>query len=239
VSDTFFLVFARCAGFLFRAPGFSHPSVPPPLRAGLAYLFALAFTRGGAGRAHLPSGGFIAALVCETLLGAAIGIAASMLYDGAYAGGRIVDDYIGIKVDVPSAGTVAPSGLGRLWSQAFVTGFFVFGGSSAVILALAHTFTTLPPGSLTAEGDLRAFAYALPSTLARAALLVAAPAVAAAFVAQFALAAVSRVVSRLSVFSLSFGVVFACVLAVTIASLPAVMRASALPWMDLSFVRAR
>ena len=238
-SDVFLLVFARCAGFVFRAPGFSHPSVPPPLRAGFAYVLASAFASGVSGRMHLPPGGFLVGILCETLLGAAIGIAASMLYDGAYAGGRLVDDYIGIKVDVPSAGGVAPSGFGRLWSQAFVAGFFVFGGCSATILAFAHTFETLPPGSLLVASDLRTLAYTLPATLSRAALLVAAPAIAVAFVVQFALAAVSRVVSRLSVFSMSFALVFSCVLAVTLVTLPTVMRASALPWMDLSMLRAR
>jgi flagellar biosynthesis protein FliR len=238
-SDAFLLTLARCAGFFFRAPGFSHPSVPPPLRAGFAYVFALVFAHGVSGKMRLPPGGFLAAVLSETLLGAAIGIAASMLYDGAYAGGRLVDDYIGIKVNMPAAGVVAPSGFGRLWSQAFATGFFVLGGCSVTVLAFAHTFETLSPGSLLTASDLRTFAYTLPTTLARAALLVAAPAIAVAFVVQFALAAASRVVSRLSVFSLSFALVFACVLAVTLTTLPSIMRASAAPWMDLSVLHVR
>jgi len=188
---------------------------------------------------RLPLGGFLAGILCETFLGAAIGIAASMLYDGAYAGGRLVDDYVGIKVSNPAAGVAAPSGFGRLWSQAFTTGFFVLGGCSATILAFAHTFETLPPDSLLLASDLRTFAYTLPATLLRAALLVAAPAVAVAFAVQFALASVSRVVARLSVFSLSFALAFACVLAVTLTTLSPIMRTSAVPRMNLSLLRAR
>jgi flagellar biosynthesis protein FliR len=46
--DAALLVFARCVGFVFRAPGFSHPGVPPPVRAGLALAMtgALAPTHG-------------------------------------------------------------------------------------------------------------------------------------------------------------------------------------------------
>jgi flagellar biosynthesis protein FliR len=238
-SDAFLLTFARCAGFVFRAPGFSHPCVPPPLRAGFAYVLATACTCGVSDGMRLPPGGFFAGILCETFLGAAIGIAASMLYDGAYAGGRLVDDYVGINVSISSASIVAPSGFGRLWSQAFTTGFFVLGGCSATILAFAHTFETLAPGSLLHASDLRTFAYTLPVTLLRAALLVAAPAVAVAFAVQFALASVSRVVARLSVFSLSFALVFACVLAVTLTTLPPTLRVSAVPWMNLTLVRAR
>jgi flagellar biosynthesis protein FliR len=35
MTQTTLLVFARGAGMIFRAPGFSHPSVPPPVRAAL------------------------------------------------------------------------------------------------------------------------------------------------------------------------------------------------------------
>lgn len=238
-SDSFLLTFARCIGFVFRAPGFSHPCVPPPLRAGFAYVLATACARGFSDRLRLPLGGFLAGILCETILGAAIGIAASMLYDGAYAGGRLIDDYVGINVSMPAAGVVAPSGFGRLWSQAFTMGYFVLGGCSAAILAFAHTFETLAPGSLLLASDLCTFAYTLPATLLRAALLVAAPAVAVAFVVQFGLASVSRVVARLSVFSLSFALVFACVLAITLTTLPPIMRVSAVPWMNLSLLRAR
>jgi len=238
-DERFALVFARCAGFVFRAPGFSHPSVPPPLRAGLAYAFSLALAPGTARSRALPAGSLVVALVSEVMLGAAIGTAASILYDGAYAGGRVVDDYIGIRVNMPTAGTVAPSGFGRLWSQAFTTGFFVLGAYRWTITAFAHAFETLPPGALLSLNGLQGFVYTLPATLLRAALLVAAPALAIALLVQFALASVARVASRLSVFSLSFALVFTCVLLVTLAVFSSLLPLSAIPWMDLSFLSVR
>ena len=40
MTQTDLLVFARAAGLVARAPGFSHPSVPPMVRAGLALALA-------------------------------------------------------------------------------------------------------------------------------------------------------------------------------------------------------
>ena len=79
----------------------------------------------------------------------------------------------------------------------------------------------------------------LPATLLRAALFVAGPALAFAFVVQLALAAASRVVPRLSTFTLAFPLVFAAVLLATLAALALVLPAAASPWWDLSALAAQ
>lgn len=238
-GDGNLLVFARCAGFVFRAPGFSHPNVPPPVRAGFALALSLALDSAYASTARVAAGGLVFALASEVALGAAIGIAASMLYDGAFAGGRTLDDYVGIRASVPSANVAAGAGFGRLWSLAFTAAFFTLGGDRVALLAFADAFRTLPPGALASANDLQTFAIALPATLARAALFVAGPAIAIALVAQVSLAVVARVVPRFSTFTLAFPIVFGAVLLATIAALPIVLRAAATPWLDLSALRAR
>jgi len=233
------LVFARCAGFVLRAPGFSHPAVPPPLRAGFAYVLALALGPQSAAGARAGAEGLVFALASEALVGAAIGIAASMLYDGAYAGGRALDDYVGIRASVPSADVAAGAGFGRLWSLAFTAGFFVLGGYGPALSAFAATFDALPAGALVAAHDVRTFALTLPDTLVRAALFVAGPAIAIALVAQLALAIVARLVPRFSTFTLAFPIVFACVVLATVAALGPTLAAASRPWSDLSHLRAR
>jgi flagellar biosynthetic protein FliR len=239
VSDADLLVFARCAGFVFRAPGFSHPDVPAPVRAGFAYVLALALAHTYASTARTLAGGIVFAVAGETLVGAAIGIAASMLYDGAYAGGRALDDYVGIRASVPSADVAAGAGFGRLWSLAFATAFFTLGGYRVALRAFAETFVALPPGALVATSGFQTFAIALPETLLRAACFVAAPAVAIAFVAQVSLAAIARLVPRFSTFTLAFPIVFACAILATVAGLVGTLHLAATPWMDLSPLRAR
>jgi flagellar biosynthetic protein FliR len=232
VSDAALLVFARCAGFAFRAPGFSHPAVPPPLRAGFAYVLALGLAPAATAHARVAAGGaFPFALAAEVALGAALGSAASLLYDGAYAGGRLVDDYVGIRANAPSANLAATSGFGRLWSLAFTAGFFTLGGDRLALDAFAGSFATLPPGVLAGAPQLTTFALALPATLVRAALFIGGPAFVCAFAGQIALAGLARVVPRLSPFTLSFGVAFAFALLATLLSLPVLVPAAGRPWL--------
>jgi len=147
MTQTALLVFARSAGMLFRAPGFAHPSVPPPLRAALALALA------GAIAPHVRpvafgGAGFILALAAETLLGAALGTGAALLYDAAYYAGRTVDDYVGVRGSVPNANVTSAQAFGRLWSSVFLAGFFLLDGWVPVVRALAGSFETIAPGGL-------------------------------------------------------------------------------------------
>ncbi|HTU82244.1 MAG TPA: flagellar biosynthetic protein FliR [Candidatus Acidoferrales bacterium] len=214
------LVFARCTGFALRAPGFAHPSVPPPVRLALAALLALVIAPGV--RATVGSEvALTVALVTEFLVGSAIGVAASLVYDCAYAGGRAVDDYVGVKAIAPNADLVAPSGFGRVWSLAYTGGFFLLGAYRLTVTALAASFVRLPPASVPQAHALAAFVAQLASTVALVAAGVAAPAVGLAFVAQIALGALSRTVPRFGSVTLAFPLAFAAALIATAAGVPA------------------
>lgn len=233
------LVFARCAGFAFRAPGFSHPSVPPMLRAGFALVLAIALAP-AAHDLRAPDGAaFALAVATEAGIGAAMGFAASLLYDGAYAGGRALDDYVGIKGSVPNAQIYAPSGFGRVWSMLFTAGFFLLGGYRLLVLALARSFEQLPPGSVPSAHALYAYAITLPVTIIEAALMVAGPAIALVFVAQCTLGALTRVIPRFAAFTLSFPLVFALALIAMILTVPALFQASASPWLRGALLTGR
>ncbi len=218
---TGFLIFARCAGFIFRAPGFSHPSVPPPLRAGFAVLFTLAIAPGSGVRARgLDGAAFVAALLVEFVLGSAIGMAASLAYDGAYAGGRAVDDYVGVKAIAPSVQLVAPSGFGRLWSLAFTGGLFLTGAYRPILIAFAASFDRLPVGSAPQFEGWASFAAGYVAALVIVALQVAAPAIGLAFAVQIAIGALSRAVPRFGSFMLAFPLAFAAALIETSIAVP-------------------
>jgi flagellar biosynthetic protein FliR len=226
-------VFARCLGVVFRTPGLSHPSVPAPLRAGFAYAVSSAFALRYRDSTSAFGAALVPALLVEISLGAAIGIAASALYDGAYSGGRLVDDYVGIRISVPTAGVVAGAGFGRLWSLAFTAMFFVLGGYAVVFLAIDRSFMLLPPGTVLAA-HWAPFAVTLPATLLSSALIVAGPAIAIAFVAQLALAALGRIVPRFGTFPLTFPIVLGCALLATIAALPIVLPIAGRPILDMA-----
>jgi flagellar biosynthetic protein FliR len=227
------LVFARCAGFVFRAPGLSHPSVPAQVRAGLALVLTLVLypvVRHAAG----PGGvALIAAAGCDACIGAAIGFTASILYDGAYAGGRALDDYVGIRGSVPNAAVFAAAGFGRIWSLLFTGGFFLLGGYRIVLAAFARSFDALPPGGAIPARAWYELALALPAGIVECALLVAGPAIALVFVAQITLGALTRVIPRFGAFTLSFPIVFATALLATLLTIPLLFASSAVPWLKL------
>lgn len=214
------LVFARCVGFVFRAPGLSHPSVPPPVRAGIALFLAVAILPGLHACPMQDGIAFIMSLVIEFLLGSAMGIAASLLYDGAYAGGRAIDDYVGVKAIAPSVDIVAPSGYGRIWSLAYTGGYFLLGAYRPTLLSLAQSFTSIPPGSPFDARGWMTFAMSVGETIVVVALSVAAPAIALAFIVQIALGALSRTIPRFATFTLSFPLVFGAALIATAISVP-------------------
>jgi flagellar biosynthesis protein FliR len=220
MTQTALLVFARSAGLMFRAPGFTHPAVPMIVRLALALALALGIAPGIAAHREMDLVLFTVAIAGELTIGAAIGIGASLLYDGAYYGGRMIDDYVGFRGSVPNAAVTSAQGFGRLWSALFLAGFFLLDGDAVVIGAFAESFDRVGAGALIGPDAWYRFALALPQTIAKTALLVAAPAIAVAAVVQIALAAITRVVPRFSSFTLSFPIVFAAALLVAIATLP-------------------
>jgi flagellar biosynthesis protein FliR len=233
VSATALLVFARCAGFASRAPGLAHPSVPPWIRAGMAALLALAIAP-GARAAWRPEGlALVAALAMEFALGAAIGIAASLVYDAAYAGGRAVDDYTGVKAMAPNAQLVAPSGFGRIWSLAFTAAFFLLGAYRLTLLAFAQSFERVPPGASFDPRAWHAFAMTLASTVLAAGVAVAAPAIALSFVVHVAMGALSRAVPRFGSFTLVLPPAFAAALIATALAVPAELYLAGRPLLSI------
>jgi len=221
LSATALLVFARCAGFAFRAPGFSHPSVPPGVRGALALFLAIAMAPAVRASRSPATAEAVLAFAIEFLLGAAIGMAASLIYDGAYAGGRAIDDYVGVKAIAPSLQIVAPSGFGRVWSLAYTGGFFLTGAYRVTVAAFAQSFALIPPGGAIDAHALAAYAVGWAVTIVAVGIAVAAPAIGLAFVVQVALGALSRAVPRFGSFTLVFPLAFAAALIAVVLTAPA------------------
>jgi flagellar biosynthesis protein FliR len=216
---TSLLVFARCIGFAFRAPGFSHPSVVPGVRIGLALFLAIGITPGVAA-ARVDGLSLVLALATELLVGATIGMVASLVYDAAYAGGRAVDDYVGVKALAPNLQLVGPAGFGRVWSLAYSGGFFLLGAYRVTLLAFAQSFARIPLGLSFGSHAWGAYAIGFASTILLVALGVAAPAIGLSFVVQIAVGALARVVPRFGSLTLAFPLGFAAALVATVLGVP-------------------
>jgi flagellar biosynthetic protein FliR len=229
MTQTLLLVFARSAGLMFRAPGFTHPAVPMIVRLALALGLALGIAPAVTARPPMDLALFGFAIAGEVAIGAAIGLGASLLYDGAYYGGRMIDDYVGFRGSVPNAAVTSAQGFGRLWSSLFLAGFFLLDGDAVLIRAFAGSFDQIGAGASIGADAWYRFALLLPQTIVKAALLVAAPAIAVGAVVHVALGAVTRVVPRLSSFTLAFPIVFAAAVLVAIVTLPLYAPLAGLP----------
>jgi flagellar biosynthetic protein FliR len=232
VSDTItLLVFARCVGFVFRAPGFSHPSVPAPLRAGIALLVALGIAPGVERGGLAAMTGAVCAFACasEFLVGAGLGLGVSVLYDAAYAAGRAVDDYVGVKAIAPSVQIVAPSGFGRIWSLIFTGGFFLTGAYRSVMLLLAQSFVALPVAGSFDASAWALYAARFAATFAAIGALIAGPAIALALLGQVAVAALGRAVPRFGGVTLGFPLAFGAATIATAIAAPALLPAAFAP----------
>jgi flagellar biosynthetic protein FliR len=239
VTQTLLLVFARSAGLMFRAPGFTHPAVPMIVRLALAVGLAVGIAPAVAAPRPLDLALFGLAIAGEVAIGAAIGLAASLVYDGAYYGGRMIDDYVGFRGSVPNAAVTSAQGFGRLWSSLFLAGFFLLDGDAVLVRAFAGSFDQIGAGVSIGAHAWYAFALVLPETIVKSALLVAAPAITIGAVVHIGLGAVTRVVPRLSSFTLSFPIVFAAALLVTVVTLPLYAPFAALPAVSVPGVAHR
>jgi flagellar biosynthetic protein FliR len=170
---------------------------------------------------HLDGLPLLVAFATEFLLGTAIGMVANLVYDGAYAGGRAVDDYVGVKAIAPSLQLVAPSGFGRVWSLAFTGAFFLLGAYRVTLLAFAGSFVRIAPGAPFDAHAWAPYAVNLAGTIVLVGVAVAAPAIGLAFLVQVALGALSRAVPRFGSLTLAFPFAFAAALVATALAVPA------------------
>ena len=237
MNVTALLVFARAAGLTARAPGFSHPSVPPVVRVGFAFALAAAVAPTLTASRDVPPVELAFAIAGEVIVGALMGFGASLLYDGAYFAGRTIDDYLGVRSSVPNANVTSAQAFARLWSSMFLAAFVLLDGWVPVVRVFADSFAHVPPAGTLAVGDLHAYALALPRAILTVATIVAAPAIAVACALQIAVAAVGRVVPRFASFTLGFPIVFAAALLVTIAALPLLTPLGAHPWLVMPWAR--
>ena len=238
-DPTLLLVFARSAGLAARAPGFSHPSVPPMVRAGLALALAFAVAPHVGPVRGLDFVALTVAVVGDFAVGAAIGFGAALLYDGAYFAGRAIDDYLGVRGSVPGINITSAQAFGRLWSATFLAAFVLLDGWVPVVRAFDDSFAHVAAGSFVEPAAWSRFAIALPATILRAALVVAMPAIAVAAVVQLALGAVARVVPRFSGSGLAFPGTFTAALLVTLVAIPLLAPVGARPWLVLPWDTAR
>ena len=218
MTVTLFAIFARAIGFFARAPGFAHAGVPAHMRVVFAFGIAFALVPSLRSRPVQDAASFAVLCAGETLVGAVLGIAATLVAEAVAAAGRMLDDLAGIRASVPGI-AVAPAGFGGLWSLVFATAFLTLGGAEAMIAAFAHSFAIVPLGAALGTGVLHHAGLAFAVSLLRLSFEFATPAMCVVLCIHLGSAALSRALPRMAQLSVAFPIAYAGVLLVAFISL--------------------
>lgn len=226
VPQALVLVALRVGGLMLAAPVFSARTVPVRVRTGLLLVLtallaplAIAAARGAGSLAALQV--TPAAFATELLVGLAIGFAAALLVGAVETAGDVMTTVMGLSGATlmdPLGG--ASTSLLSTFAQLFaVTVLLALDGHLVMLDALGESLRAVPVGS---AADLAAGTAALVghgSVLFLLGLRFAAPVIAAAMIANVALAVLTRAAPQLNVLSVAFPIQIGIGLMAFVASL--------------------
>lgn len=200
---------ARLFPVVWLAPTFGGRLLPAPARVALVLGLSLVLVPPDAA---VPTGAaFAGALVVEVVIGLALGLLSSLPFELARAGGHLVDVARGAafaQVIAPGLGDRATP-TGDVLHLALLVAVTAAGGDRLILAALADTQAILPAGAFLTDGGMAHLAEAAleaTATLVAAALMLAAPPVVVALLADLVLGVVGRVVPQLPLFFLGMPV---------------------------------
>ena len=203
-------ILARVGAAVWIAPFLGGRLVPAAVRVGVALalgLIMLPQLLPNAPPAVSPILG-LAIVTKEALVGAALGFVVGLVFWAAEAAGRLSDTVRGATLAealIPQTGARS-SPLGDLFFQLTVVLFIVLGGHRVFITALAASYEVLPLAAFPQAQGLHGFALLcgrLTADLLLLALALAAPVVAALFLADLTLGLINRFAPQINVFFLA------------------------------------
>ncbi len=224
-SAHFLLVLARLSAAIVATPLLGARSVPAQTKIGLAVLLSLIVVPLQSTQlATIPTNLFVFVTLVgsEVLVGIALGIGTSLVFQAMEMGASLVSVQMGFGLGGifdPLSG--AQTGAMEQFYRIVVTLiFFTMNGHYLVIRGLIQTFEVVPAG--TADLSLIAGARVVPffASLFVAAVQVALPAMGALLLTDLALALVGRTVPQLNILVVGFPVKIGVGLIVLAASMP-------------------
>ncbi|HUS91315.1 MAG TPA: flagellar biosynthetic protein FliR [Phycisphaerae bacterium] len=224
-APTLLLVTVRVAGMAMVAPVFGSPAVPVKLRLVVSAAMALGAV-GLLGRpVALPTSGFDLAmgLVCEAIIGAAIGYAARLIVAGVELGAFQVSSQMGLSLaELIGGGADSPSSIGGLFRLLAVVVFLAVGGHRALVGGLLDSLQLLPPMGFTPSAGILDVLVGCLAAAFVLALKVAAPVLVALLLATVALGLLHRTVPQCNLLTMGIPVRVMLGLTAVAASLAAV-----------------
>ena len=204
--EVFLLVLARTAGIFTLVPIFGAKQTPVQVRIcvalGLALVFLPLCSPGVAGPLAVDLLPMALLLIREAIVGIVIGFVTLMVFAAIQAAGDLVDVHSGFSIatvfDPVSGSATAVAGLFNYMVAGML--FFATNTHHIVLSGLADSFRLFPIGRMGLNPAVVGGVVDLVAVFFVIALRIAAPVVAAVFLAEVALAIIARVVPQMNVF---------------------------------------
>lgn len=210
--DLFLLLFMRMMGMFATAPIWSNRLVPVQMRvalaAGTAVVVSPLFSA-----PPMPDTlvGLIPLVLKELLVGMVIGFVAALAFAALQFAGQLMDINLGlsmINVLDPMTNTQMPV-LGNFLYILALLVFFAINGHHALLRAVMDSYALVPVGTAVLSAELSRTLVEIAGGLFVVGFKIAAPVLAAVFLATVALGVLNRAVPQMNVFVVGMPVQFA------------------------------
>jgi flagellar biosynthetic protein FliR len=215
------LACVRMLALVLSAPFFGHAAIPLRMRLALAVLFTAALAP--ALPAHVPAeltpGALVLAALVEALVGACLGVTASLVLAALGVAAELISVQGGIGAAAvldPTSGAASPA-LGLLAQSSALIVFLAVGGHHVLLEAAARSFTALPAGGAGLVPLLQHVA-GLGAFVFETGLRLAAPFTAALLLSNLTVGALGRLIPQLNLMSVQLPAQIAISLALLAAS---------------------
>lgn len=222
----FLLILIRTAGIFTLTPIFGGNQTPMQVKLATALALTIVFLPLAKPPAELPDGVFGLGLVAgrEALVGLAIGFVVNMIFSAIETAGHIVDVNAGFAlatvVDPVNGQNSALAA--RMHSLLAGLLFFATNSHHLLLKGLADSFNIAPVGQIAMTTAVAGGIFELFSMLFMVAVRIAAPVIAAVFLADLALAIAARVVPQMNVLIVGFPLKLGVGIAGMIVALPVI-----------------
>jgi len=204
------LVFFRVSGVIMTAPILGSPVIPMRIRAALTLVLTLVTfpLLGNQVPQTATLSDVIAGAAGELMIGAAIGLALTIMLLAGEVAGTLIGQQAGLVLGevVNPLQEHQASVLGQIYTVVLACVFLVAGGHRALVAAVLDTFAVIP---LLTSRDTQSMVLLLSETLTAAfvaGIRIAGPAMIALFLAAISLAVLSRAMPQLNILTVGFTV---------------------------------
>jgi len=202
-------VATRVAGLLVFTPFLGSNAIAPRIKAGLVVLLtALLYPVCGPRQIELTLGGVLRVMLSEALVGILIGLAVQFVFEAAEFAGQFMGLQVGFGlVNIIDPTTQVDTPVLAVFSQTIAMLIFLqLGVHRWLVRALARSFAYLPVGAASATGEMSRQLLHAAGGIWLAGVQIAAPALLATLIVDFALGFLGKASPQLPVLFLGLSV---------------------------------